>query len=210
MQYSEYMTNTPFPSEQRKEIPTKIGETLLQKTVSGKGNTEGKTKGKLSREERAYIAGFLDGDGCIMLQLIFRHDYWLGYQIRASVVFYQKQQNRTFLEWLKEKLSDGYIRNRNDGMSEYTIVGVKPVKILLKLFRPYVRLKRQQIETALAVFKEMPISGRQMTPQLLLSLAKKVDLFSEYNYSKKRTNTSTKVKEFLVTKNLLDPVETDS
>jgi hypothetical protein len=51
----------------------------------------------MTKEELAYIAGFLDGDGCIMLQLIWRHDYKLGYQIRASIVFYQKTQYKNFL-----------------------------------------------------------------------------------------------------------------
>lgn len=146
-----------------------------------------------------------------MLQLVYRQDYWLGYQIRASVVFYQKQQYRSFLEWLKCTLGDvGYVRNRSDGMSEYTIVGVKPVKTLLTILKPYLRLKSRQVETALAVFSKMPASGRQMTPKLLLSLAESVDLFSQLNYSKKRTNTIVQLKQFLDAKNLLNPVETDS
>ena len=41
----------------------------------------------MRRVELAYIAGFLDGDGCIMLQLVPRKGYVLGYQIRASIVF---------------------------------------------------------------------------------------------------------------------------
>jgi intein-encoded DNA endonuclease-like protein len=44
----------------------------------------------LKDEEKAYIAGFLDGDGSIMAQLVSRKDYRLRYQIRVSVVFYQK------------------------------------------------------------------------------------------------------------------------
>jgi hypothetical protein len=35
---------TPFSAEHGKEIPTKIGETLLQSASYGKGNTEGKSK----------------------------------------------------------------------------------------------------------------------------------------------------------------------
>ena len=68
----------------------------------------------MTKEDIAYIAGFLDGDGCIMLQLVYRHDYVLGYQIRASIVFYQKQQYIDFLAELKEQLGYGYIRKRND------------------------------------------------------------------------------------------------
>ena len=36
----------------------------------------------ISTTTKSYIAGFLDGDGCIMFQLIHRKDYVYGYQIR--------------------------------------------------------------------------------------------------------------------------------
>ncbi len=158
----------------------------------------------MTKEELSYIAGFLDGDGCIMLQLVYRHDYVFGYQIRASIVFYQDIRNRHFLEWLKKKLGYvGYVRNRNDGMSEYTIVGVKAVTQVLKLLKPYLKLKEKQVNLALKVLKQMPVSGDKLTPKELLRLSKLVDGFLFLNYSKRRTNTSIKVEEFLRSKNLL-------
>lgn len=157
----------------------------------------------MKKEELAYIAGFLDGDGCIMLQLIYRKDYILGYQIRASVVFYQKQQNRKFLEWLKSKLHVGYIRDRNDGMTEYTIVGIDCVGRILKLLKPYLILKQKHARIALRVLGQMPGNGRQMKPRILLRLSKEVDKFADLNYSKKRTNTSRKLEEFLFSHKLL-------
>lgn len=162
-------------------------------------------RGPVTREELAYIAGFLDGDGCIMLQLIFRHDYSLGYQIRSSIVFYQKTQYTDFLSWLKRKLIAGYIRERNDGISEYTIVGVKPVTEVLRLLDPYLKLKKRQARLALSVMSQMPEKGRKFTPKLLLSLARKVDQFAHLNYSKRRTNTSKQVEEFLKSRDLLIP-----
>lgn len=157
----------------------------------------------MTKEERAYIAGFLDGDGCIMLQLVYRHDYVLGYQIRASVVFYQKQQYISFFEWLKVQFDDvGYIRKRNDGMCEYTIVGVSDVTKVLRLLSPYLRLKKKQAEVALDVLSQMPGSGRKMKKETLLRLAVEVDRFIELNYSKKRVNTSVKLKEFFASKHI--------
>jgi hypothetical protein len=163
----------------------------------------------VTKEELAYIAGFLDGDGCIMLQLVYRNDYKLGYQIRASIVFYQKTEYKDFLFWLKEKLSFGYIRDRNDGMSEYTIVGIEPVSMTFKKLYPYLRLKEKQVKLALEVISRMPDSGRKMRPKLLLDLARKVDKFADLNYSKRRTNTADKVEQYLKSQKLLDPVETD-
>lgn len=157
----------------------------------------------MKKEEKAYIAGFLDGDGCIMLQLVFRHDYVFGYQIRASIVFYQKQQNESFLIWLKNILNYGYLRRRNDGMAEYTIVGVQPVIETLKILYPYLKLKKSQTELALSILKRMPGKGRKINPKLLLKLAKEVDKFGFLNYSKKRTNTSLQVEEFLTSHHLI-------
>lgn len=162
----------------------------------------------LTKEEKAYIAGFLDGDGCIMLQLVYRSDYLLGYQIRASIVFYQKTQHQSFLIWLKSKLIQGYIRSRKDGISEYTIVGVKPVAYVIKMLLPYLRLKKKQAELALSILKEMPGSGKKIESSLLIKLAKEVDKFADLNYSKRRTNTFAKVENFLKSHNLY-PVETD-
>ena len=87
----------------------------------------------MSNEEKAYIAGFLDGDGCIMAQLVRRKDYVYGYQVRTSIVFYQKSSHKEILSWLKKQLKYGYIRDRNDGMTEYTIVGFKEVQEILAL-----------------------------------------------------------------------------
>jgi hypothetical protein len=167
------------------------------------GNTEGKRKTCMTKEELSYIAGFLDGDGCIMLQLVYRHDYVFGYQIRASIVFYQDIRNRYFLEWLKSKLKFGYIRNRNDGMSEYTIVGVSSVSQILRLFKPYLRLKKKQVDLSLKVLNQMPNADNKLTPKKLLRLSKLVDGFINLNYSKRRTNTSIKVEEFLKSHKLL-------
>lgn len=159
----------------------------------------------MKKEEISYISGFLDGDGCIMLQLVFRKDYILGYQIRASIVFYQNSRHRLYLEWLKKKLTHGYIRNRNDGMCEYTIVGVEQVKSVLEIFYPYLKLKKLQADLALKIFRQMPDKGKRMNPKLLLKLAKEVDKFAILNYSKKRTNTSLQVEDFLKTHKLLIP-----
>ena len=103
-----------------------------------------------------------------------------------------------FLQWLQDQFGGiGYIRNRNDGMSEYTIVGIAHVASVLNQLLPYLRLKRRQAEIALDVISQMPGSGRKMTEEKLLTLAKEVDRFVELNYSKRRVNTSRKLRAFL-------------
>ena len=161
----------------------------------------------MNNEDKAYIAGFLDGDGSIMAQLISRKDYKLGYQIRVSVVFYQKSTHQDFLLWLKEQLGYGYVRMRNDGMSEYTIVGLREVTYVLTLLYPFLRLKKVLAHDVLELIKQHP-EQRKMTASKLVRLSKLVDKTASFNYSKKRTNTSIEVIAFLRQQGTDIPVET--
>jgi len=151
----------------------------------------------LTKLEKAYIAGFLDGDGCIMFQLIRRKDYRYGYQIRASVVFYQKTIHTGHLFWLQKKFNEvGYVRNRNDGMSEYTIVGISNVMAVLKILKPYVRLKKEHINVAFKIAKLLP-RYKRLDDVILLQVSQLVDSFGSLNYSKRRRNTSKELVAFL-------------
>lgn len=162
----------------------------------------------MSNEEKAYIAGFLDGDGSIMAQLVSRKDYRLRYQIRVSIVFYQKTVHQEILLWLKEQLGYGYIRTRRDGMSEYTIVGLREVEFVLKLLYPFLRLKKALACDVLNIIDIHP-TQRKMTANQLVNLSKLVDKTATFNYSKKRTNTSAIVIAFLMQQDMYVPVETD-
>ncbi len=149
---------------------------------------------KISENKKAYIAGFLDGDGCIMYQLIRRKDYRYGFEIRASIVFYQKSQNYKHLERLKNLLKAGYLRNRKDGMTEYTIVGLKPVIEILNLLKPYCMLKAEHIKVAKKI-NGLLEGGFNL--KKFIKASELVDRFKILNYSKKRKNTSVKLKDYL-------------
>ena len=157
---------------------------------------------------KAYIAGFLDGDGSIMFQLIERKGYIYGYQIRASVCFYQDSNHKDGLIWVKNQIGFGYIRDRNDGVSDYAIVGYDRVEQVLKLVEPYVVFKAAHVERALKLLSEIR-ENQKPTPEKFLSLAKMVDSYAFLNYSKKKTNNASKVEDFLNRKGLLIPVTTD-
>ncbi len=141
-----------------------------------------------------------------MAQLVRRKDYIYGYQIRVSLVFYQKQNHQEILKWLKGKLKDGYIRQRNDGMAEYTIVGLKEVERALRLLYPHLRLKKVLAKRVLKLIQSHP---EKMTAKELVRLGKLVDQTASFNYSKKRTNTCETIKAFLQKANLV-PVETEA
>ena len=156
------------------------------------GNTEGRNR-IMSKGNDAYIAGFLDGDGCIMAQLIRKHDYRFGFQIRTSIVFYQKQSKEDFMQWLKNKLHYGYIRKRKDGMIEYTIVGFSEVEAMLKRLYPHLVLKKNLAKMVLKIVK-MP---KKPDIKTFLKYCYLVDQSAIFNYSKKRKIRTQDVKEFL-------------
>ena len=150
----------------------------------------------ISETTKAYIAGFLDGDGSIMLQLVHRKDYKFGYQIRASICFYQKSQYKNELKKLKEILKFGYIRDRNDGISEYTIVGINDVKQVLIMLQPYILFKRKHVVEALKILNKIGYR-RKILKDEFLKLAELVDSYSNLNYSKKRKHYCKNVEDFL-------------
>ena len=145
-------------------------------------------------ETLAYIAGFLDGDGSIFFQIVKRPDYKLKFQIRSSIAFYQDTTQVNILEWLKEVFESGYIRHRKTGMSDYTIVESKKVKKILELLKPYVRLKKKQVELGIEILDKIK---REKSKENFLEMCKLVDKFKELNYSKKRTMTYEVVKRSL-------------
>lgn len=155
---------------------------------------EGQFMSIISETTKSYISGFLDGDGCIMFQLIKRHDYKYGFQIRASIVFYQKTQHIKHLEWLQSVLRFGYIRKRKDDMTEYTIVGIEPVIKVLKLLKPYIKIKSEHVKCAFLI--DRLLKGKFNLVKFIKA-AELVDEFKRLNYSKKRINESIHLKEYI-------------
>ncbi len=105
--------------------------------------------GSRSKIELSYIAGFLDGDGSLMLQLKKRKDGILKFRFMATICFYQDTRHEKTLYWIKEVLGIGYISKRNDGMTELRINGYKQIREILKSLSPYIRFKKLQTSALL-------------------------------------------------------------
>ncbi len=150
----------------------------------------------------AYLAGFLDGDGSIIVQLVPRKDYTYKFQVKVSIVFYQKTTRHWFLIQLQNELGGiGSLRKRKDGVSDLAIVGTGPVKNLLEKLLPYLRIKKKTAELAIEIINE--ISTVENRGQFI-EVCKKVDKVAELIDSKKRVITSITVEQALGT-----PVETE-
>ena len=89
--------------------------------------------GSRSNLELAYIAGFLDGDGSLMLQIKKRKDGNIGIRFMHTICFYQDTRHEKELYWIRKVLDIGYLSRRNDGMTELRINGFKQVKKILEM-----------------------------------------------------------------------------
>ena len=94
------------------------------------------------------------------------------------------------------------MRQRNDGVAEYTIGDRESLLWLIDELTPYLRLKKPQaklMKKILVMQKEVK-SGKDF-----LRLSKEIDRFGEMNYSKKRIQNSLAVKKTLKKEGLLTP-----
>jgi len=129
--------------------------------------------GKIDVEvKRAYLAGFIDGDGCIMATIErhsekkFAREFKIG-QVRCN-------RRNTVLA-----THDWVIRDRHD------------VALLLEFIQPYSRLKKKQISIALRILR-----SNIRIPEDLLKNAQLADTLSSLNVRSKnrRKNFATMIK----------------
>ena len=142
-------------------------------------------KQQLSSEQKAYLAGFLDGDGSIYVQLKPNPTYRYGFQVAPYIVLYQSQKSSEVFGKLCEMIGLGYMRERRDGISEYIIGRTDEIRIFLIMVQPYVILKVKQVELMLQI---LDAKESVKNKEEFARLAKLVDRFRELNYSKKRKN----------------------
>ena len=103
--------------------------------------------------ERAYIAGFLDGDGSIMLQLKKRSDTKFGFRFMATICLYQDSRHEAPLIWIQSIFGAGYVFRRNDSITELRINGFSTVYRILSELEPYVQFKKIQLSMMLRACK---------------------------------------------------------
>ena len=154
--------------------------------------------GSRSKIELAYIAGFLDGDGSLMLQLKKRSDSKRAIRFMTTICFYQDTRHEKTLYWIKEFLSIGYISKRKDGMTELRINGYKQIKNILKSLLPYIRFKKIQ---TFALLKACEILSStkfsKLTKKQLVKLVDLILVIQSENYVTKRKKTKSELYKIL-------------
>ncbi|MCX6751171.1 MAG: LAGLIDADG family homing endonuclease [Candidatus Nomurabacteria bacterium] len=157
------------------------------------------SRSKITKEiERAYIAGFLDGDGSLMLQLKKRSDSKRGIRFMATICFYQDTRHEETLYWIRKVLGIGYISRRNDGMTELRINGYIQIAKILKDLLPFVKFKKIQAD---ALCKACDVLSKTKFQKLSKKqLAKLVDLIlviQSENYVTKKKKTKSELYKIL-------------
>lgn len=135
----------------------------------------------------AYCAGFLDGDGSMMLQIKKRKDGKIGTRFMATICFYQDTRHEKPLHWIREVFDIGYISKRNDGMSELRINGYKQVHDILSALLPYIRFKPLQataLKEACALLSNTKFA--LLTKKQLVQLVEHVLVIQNENYVTKK------------------------
>jgi hypothetical protein len=157
---------------------------------------------KLNENELSYIAGFLDGDGSIMAQIVKNKDYKYGHTVRVTVCFYQKTTRHWFLIKLRKLLGlEWSLRKRKNGVSELSQTGFTPVRNFLNVIQPYLKLKPRLALLVLQIIEEY---SQVQSEADFLKVCQKIDKTAEYTDSKKRKHTYSSVKKYLNS-----PVETE-
>ena len=138
---------------------------------------------RISSIEKAYLAGFLDGDGSIYIRLKPNSTYRYGFQVAPYIVFFQSQKSEENFKKICSLVNLGYLRRRNDGILEYIIGKQEAILKFLEMIKPYVILKEKQVVLMIEIIDKKKSIKNQADFSKLTQL---VDRFRELNYSKKR------------------------
>ena len=140
------------------------------------GNTVGRLS-KANSTDFAYIAGFLDGDGSIMLQIHRRKAGKETFRVKTVICFYQDSRHIDKIEWIKGVLGCGYVYTRRDHITELRIEGFQRVFEVLSHLKPYLRFKKKQVDLMLKIIPEL-----QQKVLLKSDAVAWIKKMREYNY----------------------------
>lgn len=162
-----------------------------------KGNTVGSQR--VTTKDFAYIAGFLDGDGSIMVQVKNRRGTPRGWRLMFTICFYQDSRHKEPLRWIRDVLGIGYLSDRNDGITELRINGYKETQRILVKLKPYIKFKAQQVDIALRILSKLQNENvSQLSKETRLSIADDIVRIREENYrSHRRRYTSDSLRKIL-------------
>ena len=145
---------------------------------------------KATKTDLAYIAGFLDGDGSLMIQIKKRKDTRNGKRFMLTICFYQDRRHEKPLLWIRKKLGIGYISRRNDGITELRINGYRTVVRILKMLKPYIKFKIKQADI---MIKCGQLLERKLSENDLKKMAVYIYELQKANYATRHKKTLSEI-----------------
>lgn len=136
-----------------------------------------------SSEHKAYLAGFLDGDGSIYARLKPNKTYRFGFQIAAYIVFFQSVKNREKFEKVCSLFPSGTMRERNDGMLEYIIQRREALDSFLDAVTPFLIQKQEQAKLLREILDTKDLVENK---QDFVKVVDLIQRFERLNFSKRR------------------------
>jgi hypothetical protein len=137
----------------------------------------------LNKDDLLYLAGFIDGEGSLVAQMVRRSDYAFRFQIRLTLQLSQRKKRRHYLEDIRHTVGYGSVRDRGE-MSDYVLTETKVVFHFLKQVSPFLRIKKKQANLIIKIIEQLPSSKN--SPLLFIELCRLADQVAELNDSKKR------------------------
>ena len=169
-----------------------------QRTCLRTGQWYDNTVGSRLETDLAYIAGFLDGDGSLMLQVKARSDTKRGVRFMATICFYQDTRHEKPLQWIRELFGIGYISRRNDGMTELRINGFEQVRDILTELKPFIRFKAKQVQALIDACDLLSKKFiRELSKEELQKLIELTFVIRKENYKSRSKLTKEKLNQFL-------------
>ncbi len=154
--------------------------------------------GSRSTIDLAYIAGFLDGDGSLMMQIKKRRDGKQKIRFMLTICFYQDSRHEKPLFWIRDVFGIGYLSRRNDKITELRINGFNQVRRIIGKLLPYLKFKKVQAENIYQA-ADLLISKKinQFTRNELLKLVDIMISIQNHNYATKSKRTKSELFDVL-------------
>lgn len=142
-------------------------------------NMNASAVGKASIEvKRAYLAGLIDGDGCIMATIERHREMKFGFRVRVELKITQKEPE--LLHSLVQEWKVGHVSSNRKGTVNKTFDWIIREKddlmMILDFIEPYTRLKKKQVTIALRI-----LHTKIITKQDLMENARLADALSSSN-----------------------------
>ncbi len=151
--------------------------------------------GKMDIEvRRAYLAGLVDGDGCIMATIEHHKEKKFGFRVRVE--FKLTQKDNQILKSFARKFKMGRVvcnrkKETANATYDWIVRDKNDVVKILEFIKPYSRLKKKQVLIALKILQKSILK-----PEDLIKSANLADTLSSLNVRSKnrRKNFATMIK----------------